>query len=221
MIFFWSCKFQWNKATFALFPKAFCSATKKNSNGPGRWNFSHTPGRADKLTSNKDRTSYRGAVSTLTSISHSWIFVSFLVVSSPRSYLFTSGTGWVGIHTAPRYGTNPVRYKTLHFRNRRGAASLRHWNRAPQPFLCVNRSSISGMISVAAQKLLSGKVWTYHMIHVCKLVSSLIEMLRYCDVSPVLYRFAMSVSKFVVWSVQCILLLCLGCSWIFDIVSCK
>ena len=48
------------------------------------------------------------------------------------------------------------------------------------------------------------------MIDVCKLVSSLIEMLRYCDVSPVLYRFAVPVSKFEVWSVQSILLLCLG-----------
>ena len=35
-------------------------------------------------------------------------------------------------------------------------------------------------------------------------------MLRYCDVSPVLYRFAVPVSKFEVWSVQSILLLCLG-----------
>ena len=76
-------------------------APRKTATARGGKNRSHTPGRADKHTSNtgKDRTSYRGAVSTLNSISHSWIFFSFLVVSSPRSYLFTSGTGWVRVFT--------------------------------------------------------------------------------------------------------------------------
>ena len=32
--------------------------------------------------------------------------------------------------TAPKYGTESIRYGTLHFRDRRGAASLRHRNRA-------------------------------------------------------------------------------------------
>ena len=49
------------------------------------------------------------------------------VSSNPR---FTSATGRIGVHTAPKYGTKPIRYVTLHFRERRGAASLRRRNRA-------------------------------------------------------------------------------------------
>ena len=33
------------------------------------------------------------------------------------------------IHTAPKYGSNPIRYVTLHFRHQRNAASLRFRNR--------------------------------------------------------------------------------------------
>ena len=196
-------------------------APRKTATARGGKNRLHTPGRADKHTSNKDRTSYRGAVSTLNSISHSWIYFSFLVGSSPRSYLFNSGTGWVRVFTLHQ-GMEQILFDIRRSTFEIGAVQHRSVTEiAPlQPFLCVNRSPISGTIFVPAQKLLSGKVWTYHMIDVCKLVSSLIEMLRYRDVSPVLYRFAVSVSKFVVWSVQCILLLCLGCSWIFDIVPC-
>ena len=74
-------------------------APRKTATARGGKNRLHTPGRADKHTSNKDRTSSRGAVSTLNSTSHSWIYFSFLVGSSPRSYLFTSGTGWVRVFT--------------------------------------------------------------------------------------------------------------------------
>ena len=31
----------------------------------------------------------------------------------------------IGVHTAPKCGTEPVRYVTLHYRERRGAAQLR------------------------------------------------------------------------------------------------
>ena len=50
--------------------------------------------------------------------------------SSPPFYLFTSSTDRVGVHTPPKYGIKPIQYVTLHFRDRRGAASLRHKNRA-------------------------------------------------------------------------------------------
>ena len=69
---------------------------------------------------------------------HSWIFTFVSVVSSPRSYLFTSATGRIGVHTAPKYGAKSIRYVTLHVQDRRGAASLCHRNRAATPFLCVN-----------------------------------------------------------------------------------
>ena len=50
--------------------------------------------------------------------------------SNPRFYLFSSATGGIGVHTAPKYGTKSIRYVILHFRDRRGAASLRRRNRA-------------------------------------------------------------------------------------------
>ena len=50
--------------------------------------------------------------------------------SSPRSHLFTPVTGRMGGHIARKYGTKPIRYVTLHLRDRRGATSLRHRNRA-------------------------------------------------------------------------------------------
>ena len=50
--------------------------------------------------------------------------------SNPRFYLLTSATGRIGVHTAPKYGTKPIRYVILHFRDRRGATSLRRRNRA-------------------------------------------------------------------------------------------
>lgn len=88
-------------------------APRKTATARGGKNRSHTPGRADKHTSNtgKDRTSYRGAVSTLNSISHSWIFF-FLLSGFQSSFLLIYF--WdelsTAVHTAPRYGTNPVRY---------------------------------------------------------------------------------------------------------------
>ena len=57
---------------------------------------------------------------------HSWILSSVSVGSSPRSYLFTSATGRKGVNTAPKYGTKPIRYVTLHVLDWRVAASRRH-----------------------------------------------------------------------------------------------
>ena len=42
------------------------------------------------------------------------------------SRLFTFATGRIGVHTAPKCDIKPIRYVTLHFRDRLGAASLRH-----------------------------------------------------------------------------------------------
>ena len=61
--------------------------------------------------------------------SHSSIFTSVSVDSSPHSHLFTSMVQ-IQVQTAPKCCTEPLRYMTLHFRDRRGAALLRYRNRA-------------------------------------------------------------------------------------------
>ena len=58
------------------------------------------------------------------------IFTSISVGSIPHSYLFTSATGRIGFHTVSKYGIKPIQCVTLHFRDRRGAASVHHRNRA-------------------------------------------------------------------------------------------
>jgi len=60
---------------------------------------------------------------------HSSIFTSVSVDSSPRSYLFTSMVQ-IHVQTAPKCCTEPLRYVTLHLRDRRGAASPRYRNPA-------------------------------------------------------------------------------------------
>ena len=52
-------------------------------------------------------------------------FTSVSVGSSPRSYLFTSAAFRITVHSPFKCGTEPVRYRTLHFRDRCVAASLR------------------------------------------------------------------------------------------------
>ena len=62
---------------------------------------------------------------------HSRMFTSVSVGSILRSYLFTSATTVrIGVHSAPKYGTETIRYVTLLFRYWCGAASLRHRNQA-------------------------------------------------------------------------------------------
>ena len=65
------------------------------------------------------------------------LFTSVSVGSSPRYYLFTSATGRISVHTAPKYGTKPIRYVTLHFLDRTVTEIA-----PPQPFLSVNRRPI-------------------------------------------------------------------------------
>ena len=57
--------------------------------------------------------------------SHSSIFTSVSVDSSPRSCLFIFATVRIPVQTAPKCGTKPMRYVTLDFRDERGATSLR------------------------------------------------------------------------------------------------
>ena len=39
------------------------------------------------------------------------------VCYSIHSHLFTSVMGWIGVQTAPNYGTMPIWYVTLHFQD--------------------------------------------------------------------------------------------------------
>ena len=72
-------------------------------------------------------------------------FISVSMGSTLLSYLFTTATVQILVgHTAPKYGTKPLRYYvTRHFRDRRGTAST-VTEIAPKssPLLCVNRSPI-------------------------------------------------------------------------------
>ena len=68
--------------------------------------------------------------------------------------LFTFATVRIGVYTAQKCGTEPIRYVTLHFRDRRGPASIGHRNRAeiislmckqktyPVWFSCRHKSSL-------------------------------------------------------------------------------
>ena len=89
-----------------------------NSKGLGDTSRSHT--------SNIVPAKLARGFGSLNSSPHSWIFTSVSVGSSPRCYLFTSATGRIGVHTAPKCDTKPIRYMTLHFPDRLGTTSLRH-----------------------------------------------------------------------------------------------
>ena len=56
------------------------------------------------------------------------VFTSATVGSNPRSYLFIFATVLIDVDTAPKCLTEPIRYVMNHFRDRRGAASLRYRN---------------------------------------------------------------------------------------------
>ena len=65
--------------------------------------------------------------------------------SNPRSYSFTSATVQIReyLFTLPqKMAQKPIRYVTIHFQDRRGAASLRYRNRSEISVLCVNKSPI-------------------------------------------------------------------------------
>ena len=60
-----------------------------------------------------------------TKVLSSLLNIYFRLISyQARSFLFISAAGRTGVHTAPKYGSNPIRYVTPHFRDWRGTASL-------------------------------------------------------------------------------------------------
>ena len=69
------------------------------------------------------------------------------VDSSSRSYLSTSATIRISVHTALKSGTEPIRYMTLPFRDRRGEASLRYRNRA-ETFVFANKRECCKLMHV-------------------------------------------------------------------------
>ena len=71
-----------------------------------------------------------------------------LVGSSPRSYLFTSVTVRIPVHTAPKCGTAPIQCVTLYFRDRRGAASHRYRIRAEITVLMCEQKYYPGWFSL-------------------------------------------------------------------------
>ena len=100
-----------------------CSHYSVNGIGPGRHKpFTHIE--------TSRRSCWPRGFGALNSSPHSRIFTFVSEGSSPRSYLFISATGRIGVHTAPKCGTKPLRYVMLHFWDRRGATSLGRRNRA-------------------------------------------------------------------------------------------
>ena len=76
------------------------------------------------------RGGWPGRVGELNPSPHSWVFPPVLFGSSLCSYLFPSGTVWIGVHMTPNYGTEPIWYVILHFWDLCSAASLDHRNHA-------------------------------------------------------------------------------------------
>ena len=120
---------------------AFCAPRKAirysmNSSVPGHKSFTRTSNITSARLGERDW--------CMKFSPHSCKFTSVSVGSSPRSYLFTSAKGRLGIHTAPKYAKKKtIRYVTRLFRDLRGAASLAVTEIALlQPFLCVNRSPV-------------------------------------------------------------------------------
>ena len=91
---------------------------------------------------------------------HSSIFTSVSVDSSPRSYLLTSMVQ-IQVQTAPKCWTEPLRYMTLHFRDRRGTASLRYRKGVKITVLmCKQRPYIQYGFRAGARAIPFGLVWT-------------------------------------------------------------
>ena len=74
-----------------------------------------------------------------------WTRSQSSVDSSPRSYLSASATVRISVHTALKSGTEPIRYMTLHFRDRSGAPSLCYRNRA-ETFVFANKRECCKLI---------------------------------------------------------------------------
>lgn len=122
---------------FTIYRIAFHGAIpySMNSPAPGGTSRSHIEHRAGAVGR------ARGFVA-LNPSPYSWISTSIPAGSRPRSKLFISATGGIGVHTEQKYGTKPIRYLMLHFEI--DTAQLRSIKEiAPtQPFMCVNRRPI-------------------------------------------------------------------------------
>ena len=66
------------------------------------------------------------------------------------SYLFTFATVRIGVYTAPKYGTEPIRYVTLHFRDRR---ELLDPPLSPHPVSQDDTIALYGRVFISTQKL--------------------------------------------------------------------
>ena len=74
------------------------------------------------------------------------------------TYPRTSVTVWIPVHTAPKCGTEPIRYVTLHFRDWHGAASLRYKNGDNAKSLLFTESLFGMIFSPVKQR---GEVWRH------------------------------------------------------------
>ena len=119
-----------------------------NNNGPGLEQVVYT-----HRTSRPS--SWPRGFGALNSSSHSWIFTSASVCSSPLSYLFTSAALRIPVHTASKCGTEPIDMCRSTFEI---FASLQKSPRNHRSYMWTEGQS--GMVLVPAQKL-SVIVWTY------------------------------------------------------------
>ena len=100
-------------------------------------------GREEELNDHTHRTSYQsgreGLVLTLNLNPHLSTFTSVLVGSSSRSYLLTSATARLPVHTTTKSDRNLSDHVMFSLRDRRVAASLRYRN-CTEITVLVNRS---------------------------------------------------------------------------------
>jgi len=93
-----------------------------NTNGPGRHkSFTHIKHRAGEVG--------REGLVNLNPSPHSWIYFRLSGFQSLLLLIYFRD-GPIGVRTALKNGTIPIRYETRHFLDRRGAASLCHRNHA-------------------------------------------------------------------------------------------
>ena len=80
-------------------------------------------------------------------------FTYISVVSSPRSYFFTSDIVWIPVHSVPKCGIEPVRYVTLDFWDRNGAAAFCYRNHTKIMVLMSEQKHYPIWFSCRAQEL--------------------------------------------------------------------
>ena len=91
--------------------------------------YSNDPGRRKSFTRIELRASpvdREGLVRSIPVLTAEYLLPSQRVLRLAPTYLITSSTVRVGVHTSPEYYSKPIWYLTLHFQDRRGADFLRH-----------------------------------------------------------------------------------------------